>query len=54
MVEIKVGDKVTPLKRPSLRGVVKKITEAYNGKKLYILDNGSMHVEGELRKDDNQ
>ena len=49
---IEVGSNVTPMKRPSLKGKVRKITKAWNGDALYILDNGSMHRAEELRKEE--
>ena len=51
---IEVGSNVTPMKRPSLKGKVRKIGKAWNGDALYILDNGSMHRAEELRKDSNE
>ena len=51
---IEVGSNVTPLKRPSLKGKVRKIGKAWNGDNLYILDNGSMHRAEELRKDNDK
>ena len=45
---IKVGDTVIPKKHPSLKGVVKNISKAYDGSALYILDNGCMYTEEEV------
>ena len=50
--EIKVGDPVTPKKYPCLKGIVKKIGKSYDDKPLYILDNGAMYTEEEIKKDD--
>ena len=46
---IKIGDKVTPKKSPTLNGIVKKIGKSFDDKPLYILDNGCMFREEELK-----
>jgi len=46
---IKIGDTVIPKKRPILKGVVRKIGRDFNGRPLYILDNGTMHTEEEIK-----
>ena len=51
---IKVGDKVTSKKRPALKGKVFKIGKSYDDKPLYILDNGCMFTEDEIKLDNHE
>ena len=46
---IKIGDMVISKRCPTLKGVVKKIGKSFDDKPLYILDNGCMFTEEELK-----
>ena len=46
---IKIGDTVTPKKHSALKGVVRKIGKDFNGRPLYILVNGTMYTEEEIK-----
>ena len=46
---IKVGDTVTTKTRPILIGTVRKISKDFNGRPLYILTNGNMYTEEEIK-----
>lgn len=46
---IKIGDTIVPKKRSALKGVVRKIGKDFNGRPLYILTNGIMYIEEEIK-----
>ena len=46
---IKVGDTITPKRRSAIGGVVRKISKDFNGDPLYILTNGTMYREEEIK-----
>lgn len=46
---IKIGDTVTIKKYPTLKHTVRKIGKDFNGRPLYILTNGNMYTEKEIK-----